>query len=149
MDVILKKDVEFLGFTDDVVTVKNGYGRNFLIPRGFAIMATDSNRKIHEETLRQRSFKEEKLIKDANTTAAGLAEAELKIKGKVAEGGHKLFGSITSANLSEALATMGYEIDKKFILIAGGSVKSLGKYSAQVRLHREVKIDVDFEVIAE
>jgi large subunit ribosomal protein L9 len=149
MEVILKKDVENLGFTDDIVTVKNGYGRNYLIPRGMAVMATDSARKMHEETLRQRAFKEQKMVEDANTMATALADVELKVKGKVAEGGNKLFGSVSSVNLAEVLGGMGYEIDKKYIQITGGSAKALGKYHASIRLHREVKVDMEFEVIAE
>ncbi len=149
MELILKKDVENLGFIDDIVSVKNGYGRNYLIPRGIAVMATDSARKMHEETLRQRAFKEQKMIDDANKMSTTLAEVDLKVKGKVAEGGHKLFGSISSANLAEVLGGMGYEIDKKYIAITGGSAKTLGKYQARVRLHREVIVDMDFEVIAE
>jgi len=149
MEVILKKDVENLGFADDIVTVKNGYGRNYLIPRGMAVMATDSARKMHEETLRQRAFKEQKLVEDAKNMASSLAEVEIKIKGKVAEGGNKLFGSISSVNLAEVLGGMGYDIDKKYIQITGGHAKALGKYNAAIRLHREVNVDVEFEVIAE
>jgi len=148
MEIILKKDVESLGFVDDLVKVKNGYGRNYLIPRGYAVMATDSNRKMHEETLRQRAFKEQKMVDDAKTMSTSLLEAKIVVKGKVAEGGHKLFGSINSANLSDVLSGLGFEVDKKFIAIIGGSVKSLGKYNVVIRLHREVQIELEFEVIA-
>jgi large subunit ribosomal protein L9 len=148
MELILKQDVADLGFKDDLVSVKNGYGRNYLIPHGYAVLATSSAKKVMAETLKQRKFKEESIIKEANKAAGIIKELELKIQAKVGEG-NKLFGSISNANISDALATEGQEIEKKFITIAGGLVKRLGKYNAKVRLHRDVIVDLPFEVIAE
>ena len=148
MELILKKDVENLGFTDDVVQVKNGYGRNYLIPQGFAILATPSAKKVLAETLRQRAFKEQKLIDDAKTEADKLNGLEVKIVAKSGEG-DKLFGSVNNANLAEALGKEGIELDKKFISIAGGNIKRTGKYDAKIRFHREVISDFSFEVVAE
>ena len=148
MELILKKDVENLGFTDDIVTVKNGYGRNFLLPQGLAVLATPSTKKILAETLKQRAFKEKKIIDDASAVAEVLKGLEIKIASKVGTG-DKLFGSVNNINIAEALQKEGQDIDKKFISVAGGSVKRLGKYNATVRLHREVSIDLPFEVIAQ
>lgn len=148
MEVILKKDVENLGFKDDVIAVKPGYARNFLIPQGFATLATDSAKKVLAENLRQRAHKEAKLIEDAKKMAEGLKNATIKLAVKVGKDG-KLFGSLNNGNLSESVAAMGYAIDKKFIQIVGGTVKSTGKYTAKVRLHREVNIEVEFEVVGE
>lgn len=146
MELILKQDVENLGFKDDLVQVKNGYGRNFLIPQGLAILATSSAKKVLAENLKQRAFKEQKLIDDANAISKKLSSLEIKISAKAGAGG-KLFGSIGTADLSAAFQSSGQEIEKKFIKIAGGTVKRLGKYQAVVRLHREVKSQVDFEVV--
>jgi len=148
MELILKKDVANLGFADDIVTVKNGFGRNFLIPQGMAILATPSAKKVLQETLKQRAYKEASIIKEAQKFAEELKGLELKITAKVGEG-DKLFGSVSNANLAEAISSNGHEIDKKFIEIAGGSVKRTGKYNAKVRLHRDLIIDLPFEVVAE
>lgn len=148
MELILKKDVANLGFTDDIVNVKNGYGRNFLIPQGLAVLATPSAKKVLAETLKQRAYKEASLVKAAEKTAEALKALELKITAKTGEG-DKLFGSVSNGNLAETLAAAGHEIDKKYISIAGGLVKRLGKYDAKVRLHRDVVIDLPFDVIAE
>ena len=148
MELILKKDVDNLGFADDVVSVKNGYGRNFLIPQGFAVMATTSAKKILAENLKQRAHKEEKVIKEAKEYASKLDGLELKMTAK-AGAGDKLFGSITNGNLSDALADKGVDVDKKFISILGGNIKRLGQYEAKIRFHREVVIDFTFDVIAE
>jgi large subunit ribosomal protein L9 len=148
MELILKQDVENLGFKDDVVTVKNGYGRNYLIPHGYAALATSSAKKVLAENLKQRAFKEAKLIKDANVIAETIKGLEIKIASKVGSG-DKLFGSVNNINLAEAIAKSGTDIDKKFIKVVGGSVKRLGKYEASVRLHREVVADITFEVVAE
>ena len=149
MEIILSQDVANLGFKDDSVTVKNGYGRNYLIPKGYGFLATDSAKKVLAENLKQRAFKEQKIIADANKTAEVLKGMELKLSAKVAEGAHKLFGSITTIDLASAFDKAGQSIEKKYISIVGGSVKALGKYTATVRLHREVFVDVSFEVIAE
>ena len=148
MELILKQDVENLGFKDDVVTVKNGYGRNFLIPEGQAILATSSAKKILAENLKQRAFKEAKLIEDATKIANTIKDLEIKIGSKVGSG-DKLFGSVNNSNVAEAITKSGTEIDKKFIKVTGGSVKRLGKYNAAVRLHREVVANIVFEVVAE
>jgi len=148
MELILKQDVENLGFKDDVVTVKNGYGRNYLIPHGYAMLATTSAKKVLAENLKQRAFKEAKLIEDANVIAETIKGLEIKIPSKVGSG-DKLFGSVNNINLAEAIAKSGTEIDKKFIKVVGGSVKRLCKYNASVRLHREVVADITFEVVSE
>ncbi len=148
MELILKQDVENLGFKDDVVTVKNGYGRNYLIPQGYAILATSSAKKVLAENLKQRAYKEAKLIEDANKLAETIKGYELKIASKVGSG-DKLFGSVNNIDVAEALVKAGTEIDKKFIKVTGGNVKRLGKYNAAVRLHRTVVADIVFEVVAE
>ena len=146
MELILKQDVENLGFKDDVVQVKNGYGRNFLIPQGLAILATPSAKKVLAENLKQRTFKEKKLVDDANALGKKLLASDIKIVAK-AGGTGKLFGSIGNADLSAALQTAGFDIEKKFIKITGGMVKVLGKHQAEIRLHRDVKVQSEFEVI--
>jgi len=148
MELILKQDVENLGFKDDVVSVKNGYGRNFLIPTGQAILATSSAKKVLAENLKQRAYKEAKLIEDATKVADAIKGYEIKISAKTGSG-DKLFGSVNNIDLAAALAKAGTEIDKKFIKVVGGSVKRLGKYEAAVRLHRAVVVDITFDVIAE
>lgn len=145
MELILKQDVQNLGFKDDIVTVKNGYGRNYLIPQGFAALATPSAKKVLAENLKQKAHKEQKLVDDANKLADSIKALEIKISAKA--GGDKLFGSITNANIAEALDSNGHSIDKKFI--TSGIVKRVGKYSASVRLHRNVIIDLPYEIIAE
>jgi len=146
MELILRQDVEGLGFKDDIVTVKNGYGRNFLIPQGSAILATISAKKVLAENLKQRAFKEKKIVDDANKVADAIKELEIKITAKVGTG-DKLFGSVNNINLAEAIEKEGHSIDKKFINVIGGNIKRLGKYNATVRLHREVSVDLPFEVI--
>ena len=148
MELILKQDVANLGFKDDLVTVKNGYGRNYLIPHGYAALATASAKKVLAETLKQRAYKEQNIVDEANKLAEALKSLELKISAKTGEG-DKLFGSISNANIAEVLANEGHELEKKFISIAGDLVKRLGKYNAKVRLHRDVIVDLPFEVIAE
>jgi large subunit ribosomal protein L9 len=148
MDIILKQDVENLGFIDDIVTVKNGYGRNFLIPHGFAVLATSSAKKVLAETLKQRAYKEEKLIKDATKIADAIKELEIKITAKTGDG-TKLFGSVNNGNVSEALAAAGHEVDKKYIKVEGGNIKRLGKYNTTIRLHRAVIVELPVDVIAE
>ena len=148
MEIILKQDVENLGFKDDVVTVKSGYGRNYLIPQGLAILATSSAKKMLAETLKQRAFKEEKLVNDATKIAEALKELEVKIAAKTADS-TKLFGSVNNSDVAEALATAGQEIDKKYIKVEGGTIKSVGKYNVKVRLHRSVVVDLPVEVVAE
>ena len=148
MELILKKDVENLGFTDDIVTVKNGYGRNFLLPQGLAVLATPSTKKVLAETLKQRAFKEKKIIGDAQKEAAKLNGLEIKIASKSGEG-NKLFGSVSNTNLADALESNGVIIDKKYITIAGGLIKRTGQYDAKIRFHRDVVSNLSFEVVAE
>ena len=146
MEIILKKDVEGVGFKDDLVTVKNGYARNFLIPNGSAILATSSAKKVLAENIKQQAVKDKKIIDDANKIAKKIAELELKIKAKVGEG-TKLFGSVNNINIQKELESNGVMVDKKIILLAGNNIKQLGKYNAKIRLHREVLADLSFEVV--
>lgn len=148
MELILKQDVENLGFKDDVVTVKNGYGRNFLIPQGQAILATSSAKKVLAENLKQRAYKEKKIVNEAQTVATAISALELKITSKVGTG-DKLFGSVNNIDVAEALQKEGHTVDKKYINVIGGNVKRLGRYNAIIRLHREVTVDLEFDVIAE
>ena len=148
MELILKQDVENLGFINDLVTVKNGYGRNFLLPQGLAVLATPSTKKILAETLKQRAFKEKKIVDDAQKEANKLNGLEIKIASKTGEG-NKLFGSVSSANLVAALENNGVTIDKKFITIAGGLIKRTGQYEAKIRFHRDVIANFSFEVVGE
>lgn len=148
MEVILKQDVQNLGFKDDVVTVKNGYGRNYLIPQGFAILATPSAKKVLAENLKQRAYKEQKIVNEAKQVAEALKGLEVKIPAKTG-GGDKLFGSISNIDIADIFSKAGHDIDKKFITVAGGTIKRTGKYSATVRLHRDVIVDFPFEVVAE
>ena len=148
MELILKKDVENLGFTNDLVIVKNGYGRNFLLPQGLAVLATPSTKKILAETLKQRAFKEKKIVDDAQKEANKLNGLEIKIVSKTGEG-NKLFGSVSSANLVAAFESNGVTIDKKFITIAGGLIKRTGQYEAKIRFHRDVIANFSFEVVGE
>src|SRR5690554_5135023 len=148
MKVILRQDVEHVGFAEDIVTVKNGYARNFLIPKGFAILATPSALKVREENLKQRAFKERKIVEEAKELEEKLVALDLKIPAK-AGAADKLFGSITAANLAEILEKEGITIDRKYIAIAGGSIKRLGQYDATIRFHREVVSTLTFDVIAE
>lgn len=145
MELILKKDVQNLGFKDDVVTVKPGYGRNYLIPQGFAQMATPSAKKVLAENLKQKAHKEAKVVADAQALADALKALEIKISSKA--GGEKLFGSVTNINIAEALEKAGHNIDRKFI--TSGVVKRTGKYTASVRLHRSVIVELSYDVVAE
>ena len=147
MKVILLKNIEKLGFKDEVVNVKNGYGRNYLIPQGKAILATSSSIKILEEKLKQQNQKEEKNIADANTVAEKLKQLNIQIKAKVSTGS-KLFGKITLAQFMSQLDNkLEEKIDKSFVNIP--SAKELGKYEAKIRLHRSVDVTIPFDVIAE
>ena len=148
MEIILKKDVEGVGFKDDIITVKNGFGRNFLIPNGSAILATPTAKKILAENIKQQVVEDKKIIDDANKVEKKISALELKIKAKVGEG-VKLFGSVNNINVQKELSENGIEIDKKSIIISGNNIKQLGKYSAKIRLHREVIFDFPFEVVAE
>lgn len=148
MEIILKEDVQNLGFKDDIIAVKNGYGRNFLIPQGLAVLATPSAKKVHAENLRQRAHKEAQLVKEAQSIADRLSALQLKLQAKVGSG-DKLFGSISNIDLAAALEKQNEAIDKKYIIVQGGAVKRLGAYTAKVRLHRDVIADLAFEVVPE
>ena len=147
MELILKEDVENLGFKDDVVKVKNGFGRNFLIPNGLAMLATESNKKVLAEKIKQSQNKQKEAISDANKIAKKLEKLDLKLKAKSVEG-EKLFGSITNSDISKGLSDNGIEIEKKYIQLSS-NIKKTGSYSAKIRLHREVSFDFPFEVIKE
>ena len=148
MEIILKKDIEGVGFKDDIITVKNGFGRNFLIPNGSAILATPTAKKILAENIKQQVVKDKKIIGDANKMEKKISALELKIKAKVGEG-VKLFGSVNNINVQKELSENGVEVDKKSIIVSGNNIKQLGKYSAKIRLHREVIFDFPFEVVPE
>ena len=148
MEIILKKDVDNLGFADDLVSVKNGYGRNFLIPQGLAVLATPSAKKVLAENLKQRAYKEKKIVDEAKVQADKAKDLDIKLTSKTGSG-DKLFGSITAADLRDELAKHDVDIDKKYISILGGNIKRLGQYEAKLRFHREVILDFTFEVIAE
>jgi len=150
MEVILLKDVMHCGFKDDIVKVKNGYARNFLIPQGLAVVANDSTKKVLAENLKQRSHKEESLIKEAELQKVKLNESSIIIKAKIAEDGSTLFGSVNNSIFSDNLSKIGFDIDKKYIKLMPSSViKKIGKYTADIRLHRDVSASVDFEVVSE
>lgn len=148
MEVILKQDVENLGLEFDVVNVKPGYARNYLIPKGCALLATPKNKAALEATLKEREAEEAALVKTANDIVAKLKEVVVAIPAKVGAG-DKLFGSVNNSDLAEALAKSGVEIDKKYIKIPGNTIKRLGKYTAKVRLHRNVEYDYSFEVVSD
>jgi large subunit ribosomal protein L9 len=147
MDIILQENVEKLGFKNEIVSVKNGYGRNFLIPKGLGILATESAVKVLNENLKQQAKKEEAEITKATKIAEALPKLEIILKGKVADGGTKLFGSIKTAQFTDALQALGHTIDASFVKLP--KVKELGKYEAEVRLHRMVSVNVAYSVIAE
>ena len=148
MEVILKTDVANLGHKDDIISVRPGYGRNYLIPNGIAILATESARKQLAESLKQRAHKLAKIKQDAEDLAAKMQGVSLTIGAKASSTG-KIFGSVNNIQIAEALKEKGFDIDRKIILIKDESVKELGHYTAQVKLHREVSVDVEFDVVAE
>ncbi len=145
MQVILIKDVEKLGYANDIVDVKPGYANNFLLPQGYAKVATESAKKVLAENLRQRAHKEAKLLADAQALAEKIENLPLTLTAKAEE--EKIFGSITSADIAAALAEKGVEVERKAIEVE--AVKTLGEYVATVKLHREVKATVHFSVVAE
>ena len=147
MEIILKEDVVNLGYKNDIVTVKSGYGRNFLIPTGKAIIASPSAKKMLAEDLKQRAHKLEKIKNDAEAAAAKLKEVSLTIATKVSSTG-TIFGSVSNIQIAEALAKLGIEIDRKIIVVKD-SVKEVGSYIAIVKLHKEVSVEIPFEVVAE
>jgi len=148
MKIILKQDHEKLGQKNDILTVKTGYARNYLIPKGYAIQATDSAVKVHNENLKQRAHKEEKIKNEAEKIAEKLSTVKLVIGAKVSSAG-KIFGSVNTIQIAEALKEKGFDIDRKNILLGDEAVKEVGHYKAVVKIHRDVKVNVDFEVKAE
>ncbi len=149
MEVILKQDVKNLGYKDDVVKVRPGYGRNYLIPRGIATVADVTAKKIHAENVKQRAHKEAKVKAEAEKNAAKLSEMTVKVGAKTGDNG-KIFGSITSVQLTESLRKLGFEVDRRNITIDNADdVKTIGTYNAKVRLHKEVLAPFKFEVVSE
>ena len=148
MNVILKQDIPNLGQKDDIVTVKNGYARNYLIPQGYAISATKEATRVHEEILRQRAHKEEQLKEVALKMAEELKDVALTIGAKTSTKG-KIFGSVNTIQIAEALKEKGFAVDRKNISIKDDLIKEIGQYSATIKLHKEVHVDIPFEIISE
>jgi len=149
MEVILKQDVHNLGYKDDIVKVKSGYARNFLIPKGFAELATVVNKKVHAETLKQRAFKQDKIKKEAEKIADSLKNIVLKIGAKTGTSG-KIFGSVNAIQIAEAIKEQhNIDVDRKKIFVDGETVKEIGNYTAKVSLHKDVQVLVSFEVFGE
>lgn len=148
MEVILKTDIKGLGYKNDTVNVKPGYGRNYLIPQGFAIIASESNKKLIGENIKQAAHKAEKIKADAEAIAEAIGDAVLEIKAKAGDSG-KIFGAVTTLQISDALKeAKGVEVDRKKISFKS-EVKRVGEYEAEIDLHKEVKKDVKFNVVAE
>lgn len=149
MEIILKQEVEHVGSKDEIVVVKPGFARNYLIPQGYAIPATASNKKILAENLKQRAHKESKILEDAKKLAESIQNLTIKVGAKAGEN-DKIFGSVNALQLAEGFAKAGHAIDRKQItLIDADSIKTLGTYKAKVKLHKEVSVEVNFEVVAE
>lgn len=148
MEIILTQDVERLGSKDDVVTVKDGYARNYLIPQKKAIVATESAKKVLAENVRQRAHKEARLREEALSIAEKLANKVVKIGAKVSTSG-KIFGSVNTIQIAEAINKKGFEIDRKQITLPEDSIKEVGNYSAKIKLYKDVIFDLDFEVVGE
>ncbi len=148
MEIILKQDIANLGHKDDIVEVKNGYGRNFLIPQGMAILANASTKKSHAEKLRQQSHKEEQFRSDAEAQAAKLNKVEFKIGAKTSSTG-KIFGSVNTIQIAEVLNEKGYDVDRKNISLNDDSIKEVGTYTATIKLYKDIKAEISFEVCAE
>lgn len=148
MEIILKRDVEKLGYKDDLITVKPGFARNFLIPQGMAITATPSEKKILAENLKQRAHKETKVKDEAEKIAASLAKKTFKIGAKVGENG-KIFGSVNTIQLADAIEAAGFTVERKRIVIKNEPIKEVGKYEAEITLHKEISQTIEFEVVGE
>ncbi|MFZ9942431.1 MAG: 50S ribosomal protein L9 [Bacteroidia bacterium] len=146
MEVILKQDVKNLGYAHDVVKVRNGYGLNYLIPNGLAVIANDTNRKINAEVMRQRQHKVEKIKMEAEKVKSAIENVVLTIPAKVGENG-KLFGSVTTQQIADVLKRMGQHIEKRQISIKTDHIKNLGTYTAEVQLHRDITVPITFEVV--
>ncbi len=149
MEIILKKDIPNLGHKDDLVTVKPGYARNYLIPKKMAIIATVSAKKAREEELKQKAYKEEKIKEEAETLARAIEGKELKIGAKAGTSG-KIFGSVNAFQIADAIKEqLNLDVDRKAIIVDGESIKELGSYKAKVKLHKEIEAAIKFEVFAE
>lgn len=148
MEIILKENIEGLGYTTDLVTVKAGFGRNFLIPTGKAILATESAKKVREENLRQRAHKEAKIVAEAKGFSTKLEAMAIKIGAKVGESG-KIFGSVNTIQLAEAINALGVAVDRKNISIVNEPIKNVGSYEAKIKFHKEVVSTITFEVVSE
>ena len=148
MEVILKKNVDKLGYANEIVSVKPGYGRNFLIPQGYAVLATASAKKAHEEMMRQKSHKETKMLTEAKELAAKIADVTVSIATKAGENG-KIFGSVNTVQLADALRKAGYDIDRKSLKIKDEPIKDLGTFEAEANLYKGVKQTFKFEVVSE
>lgn len=148
MDIILKQDVPNLGHADDIVTVKDGYGRNFLIPQGIAVMASASAKKMHAENQRQRAHKEEKLREDARAMQSKMEGTKITIGAKTSTKG-KIFGSVNTIQIAESLNKMGFDIERKNITIKDDVIKEVGTYTATVKLYKDIKVDIEFEIVPE
>ncbi len=148
MDIILKKDVDNLGDAGEMVSVKPGYGRNFLIPKGYAVLATPSMKKVHAENVKQRAHKDKAAIEEATSNLAKLEKSTVSVIAKVGENG-KIFGSVTSVQVAEAFVAAGFNIERKNIKIHNEPIRSIGKYNATVKLHKQVVGEVEFEVKGE
>lgn len=149
MEVILKQDVPKLGYKNDLITVKSGYGRNYLIPKGLAMLATETNKKVLTEVKKQKAHKEEKILNEAETLAKALKSISIKIAAKAGTSG-KIFGSVNDIQIVNAIKEQhNFEIDRKNIQVDGESIKELGEYIAKIRLHKDVIVELKFEVFAE
>lgn len=149
VDIILKKEVVNLGSKDEIVSVRPGYARNYLVPQGIAVMATESARKVHAENLRQRAHKEAKILDDAKALGEKLTASSVKITAKAGESG-KIFGAVNTVMLAAALESAGMQVDRRQIALVGeDTIKQLGTYKAQIKLHKEVNVEVNFEVVGE
>jgi len=149
MEVILKQDIPSLGYKNDLIKVKTGYARNYLIPKGLAMLATETNKKVLAEVVKQKSHKEEKIKNEAEEVAKALEGLALKIGAKSGTSG-KIFGSVNAVQIANAIKDdHNMEIDRKLIIVDGDSIKELGQYIAKVKLHKEVEVELKFEVVAE
>jgi large subunit ribosomal protein L9 len=149
MEVILKKDIPKLGYKNDLITVKNGYARNYLIPKGLAVLASESGKKVLAEDKKQKAHKEEKIRNEAEELAKALGALQIKIAAKAGTSG-KIFGSVNNIQIANAIKEQhNLEIDRKDIFVDGDSIKELGEYIAKIKLHKEVTVDMKFEVFGE
>jgi large subunit ribosomal protein L9 len=148
MEIILLQDMTNLGHKDDIIKVRNGYGRNYLIPQGYATLATESAKKMHTENMRQRAHKEQKKRTDALAIAAKLGNIELKIGAKTSTTG-KIFGSVNTIQIAEALIEKGFEVDRKNITLSEDAIKEIGTFKATVKIYKDIKAEISFEVYSE